>query len=56
VKGRKTIPRIGHSQLPLNAALNMVGRASQIKRVPIRGKRAANIANKQTILYLLNNE
>jgi hypothetical protein len=50
VKGRKIMPRIGQIQLPLNAALNKVGRANQINSVPARGKIPANIANKQGIL------
>ncbi len=53
VNGRKMMPRIGHNQLPPKAALNMAGRASQMSSVPMRGKNAANIANKQTMLEIL---
>jgi hypothetical protein len=50
VNGRKMIPRIGHSQLPLKVALNWVGRAIQMKISAIRGNIPANIANRQGIL------
>jgi hypothetical protein len=50
VNGRKMTPRIGHSQLPLKAALNMFGRAIQMNNVPKRGNIPANKANKQGIL------
>jgi hypothetical protein len=51
VKGRKIMPRIGHNQLPPKAALNMTGRAIQMNRVPRRGKKPANIANKQGMIF-----
>jgi hypothetical protein len=44
------MPKIGSTQLPPNAALNRFGRASQMNNVPKRGKKPANIANKQGIL------
>jgi hypothetical protein len=47
VNGKKMMPRIGQSQLPLKAVLTIAGRASQRSRVPSRGKRPANIANRQ---------
>jgi hypothetical protein len=51
VKGRKMIPKSGHSQLPLKAALNWAGRAIQIKISAIRGNIPANSANRQGILF-----
>jgi hypothetical protein len=50
VNGKKMMPRIGQSQLPLKAVLTIAGRASQRRRVPSRGKRPANIANRQGIV------
>jgi hypothetical protein len=51
VYGRKMIPRIGHSQLPLKAALNIAGRAIQMKSVPSRGNIPANNANRQGMIF-----
>jgi hypothetical protein len=45
------IPRMGQNQLPPKAALNILGRAIQMKSVPNRGNIPANIANRQGIFF-----
>jgi hypothetical protein len=50
VNGRKMTPSRGKNQLPPNAALNIAGRAIQMKKIAIRGKAPAKIAKRQPIL------